>query len=244
MGFLAELQKGVEAFRLDALTAATQGIFGYFIAQAVDEAIGDKRTTTVVTRVLARCDDPAFKNPTKFIGPVYGEEEAKTLTGRYGWHFRQDPRGGWRRVVPSPIPIEIVEIEAIRRLIDSGFLVVAAGGGGIPTCDRRGVEGVVDKDLASALLAVQLAADILFILTDVDGVYINYRRPGQRKLDKVTKAELEKYLSEGHFPPGSMGPKVEAALYFLDRGGKRVAIGALEEGYEVFRGLAGMQITP
>jgi carbamate kinase len=198
----------------------------------------------VVTRIEVDCDDPAFKNPTKYIGPLYKEREAGELSKRYGWHFRQDPRGGWRRVVPSPTPRRIIELEAVRRLSDAGYVVVASGGGGVPTCNGVGVEGVVDKDLAAALLATELGADLLLILTDVDGVYINYGKPNQRRLGTVHVDELERYYAEGHFPPGSMGPKVLAAIEFIKRGGKRAAIGALEEGYEVFRGLRGTQVVP
>jgi carbamate kinase (EC 2.7.2.2) len=135
-------------------------------------------------------------------------------------------------------------VEAIRRLVDAGFIVVASGGGGIPVCGDVGVEGVVDKDLASSLLALELDADFFVILTDVDAVYLNYGKPNQRRLDVVKADELAKYLEEGHFPPGSMGPKVEAVINFVKKSGKRAAIGALEYGYEVFRGVKGTQVMP
>ncbi|MGC9049966.1 carbamate kinase [Pyrobaculum sp.] len=244
VGFLAELQRDKPAFMLDALNAATQGLLGYLLISAIDRYLGAGRSVAVVTRVEVDCGDPAFKNPTKYIGPLYHEREAEELSKRYGWHFRQDPRGGWRRVVPSPTPRRIIELEAVRRLSDAGYVVVAAGGGGVPTCNGVGVEGVVDKDLAAALLATELGADLLLILTDVDGVYINYRKPNQRRLGIVHVDELERYYAEGHFPPGSMGPKVLAAIEFIRRGGRRAAIGALEEGYEVFRGLRGTQVVP
>jgi len=244
VGYLAELEKDNEAFRLDALTAMTQGMLGYFLVSALDKYLGRGRAAALVTRVEVDCDDPAFKNPTKFIGPLYGKEQAETFARRYGWHFRQDPRGGWRRVVASPTPLGIVEIEAVRRLLDAGFVVVAAGGGGIPLCGDRGVEGVIDKDLASSLLALKLGADFFMMLTDTDAVYLNYGKPNQKRLEVVTVHELEKYHAEGHFPPGSMGPKVQAAINFVKKTGRRAAIGALEEGYDVFRGIKGTQVTP
>jgi carbamate kinase len=244
VGYLAELQRDNGTFRLDALNAMTQGMLGYFLVSALDKYLGRGRAAALVTRVEVDCDDPAFKNPTKFIGPLYGKEQAEALAQRYGWQFRQDPRGGWRRVVASPTPLRIVEIEAVKRLLDAGFVVVAAGGGGIPLCGDRGVEGVIDKDLASSLLAVELGADFFMILTDTDAVYLNYGRPNQRRLDSVGADELERYFAEGHFPPGSMGPKVQAAINFVKKTGKRAAIGALEEGYDVFRGIKGTQVTP
>jgi Carbamate kinase len=244
VGYLAELEKDNEAFRLDALTAMTQGMLGYFLVSALDKYLGRWRAAALVTRVEVDCDDPAFKNPTKFIGPLYGKEQAETLARRYGWQFRQDPRGGWRRVVASPTPLGIVEIEAVRRLLDAGFVVVAAGGGGIPLCGGRGVEGVIDKDLASSLLALELGADFFMMLTDTDAVYLNYGKPNQKRLEVVTVHELEKYHAEGHFPPGSMGPKVQAAINFVKKTGRRAAIGALEEGYDVFRGIKGTRVTP
>jgi len=244
VGYLAELQKDNGTFRLDALNAMTQGMLGYFLVSALDKYLGRKRATALVTRVEVDCDDPAFKNPTKFIGPLYGKEQAEALAQRYGWQFRQDPRGGWRRVVASPTPLRIVEIEAVKRLLDAGFVVVAAGGGGIPLCGDRGVEGVIDKDLASSLLAIELGTDFFMVLTDTDGVYLNYGRSNQKRLEVVTVHELEKYHAEGHFPSGSMGPKVQAVIDFVKKTGRRAAIGALEEGYDVFRGVEGTQVTP
>ncbi len=244
VGYLAELQKENGTFRLDALNAMTQGMLGYFIVSALDRYLGRGRAVALVTRVEVDCDDPAFKNPTKFIGPLYSREQAEALAQKYGWQIRQDPRGGWRRVAASPTPLKIVEVEAVKRLLDAGFIVVAAGGGGIPICGDRGVEGVIDKDLASSLLALELDADFFMILTDTDAVYLNYRKPNQRRLDKVRVEELERYFAEGHFPPGSMGPKVQAVINFVKKSGKRAAIGALEEGYEVFRGIKGTQVTP
>ncbi|MEZ0318697.1 MAG: carbamate kinase [Pyrobaculum sp.] len=244
VGFFAELQKEINAFRLDALGAATQGLLGYFIVSAVDKRLGPGRAVAVFTRTEVDCNDPAFTNPTKYIGPSYSEAEARALAERYGWAFQQDPRGGYRRVVPSPAPLRILELGAVKVLLESGFVVVAAGGGGVPICNDAGVEAVVDKDLATSILAEQIGADLLVILTDIDAVYINFKKPNQKRLGVVKVGELEKYLLEGHFPPGSMGPKVEAAIRFVKSTGKRAAIGALEHGYDVYRGAAGTQVVP
>ncbi|MFN3803932.1 MAG: carbamate kinase [Pyrobaculum sp.] len=242
VGFFAELQKDRQVFMLDALTAATQGVLGYFIASAIDSLLGPGRSAAVVTRVEVDCRDPAA--PTKFVGPLYAREEAEALSVKYRWEFRQDPRGGWRRVVPSPTPLRIVEIEVIKKLVDSGYVVVAVGGGGVPICNGVGAEGVVDKDLASALLALEIGASLFIILTDVDGVYINYGKPTQMRLGRVRVGELERYHAEGHFPPGSMGPKVQAAIQFVKLSKNRAAIGSIGEGYQVYRGNAGTQVYP
>lgn len=239
VGYLAELQREGGVFKLDALTAATQGILGYFLTLSIDKYLGWGMSAAVVTRVEVDC---RFSEPTKPIGVVYGEEEVKKLAAAYGWRFRQDPRGGWRRVVPSPRPLKIIDVKVIKDLLESGYVVVAGGGGGIPLCNGVGVEGVVDKDLTSALLAVEIQADVFLILTDVDGVYLDYGRPTQRKLTRATVNELLRYLEEGQFPPGSMGPKVEAVVYYIQNTNGRAAIGALEEGYQVFTGAAGTQI--
>ncbi len=244
VGFLAELQRGREAFKLDALTAATQGLLGYFIAAAVDKRLGSGRTVVVVTRVEVDCDDAEFGNPTKFVGPLYTEEAVHMLSAKYGWKFRQDSRGGWRRVVPSPKPRKIVEIDVVKRLLADGYVVVAAGGGGISMCGGAGVEGIVDKDLTSALIAMEISADFFVILTDVDGVYLNYGKPGQKKLERVKVDELERYYAEGHFPPGSMGPKIQAVTQYVYATGGRAAVGSLDEGSSVYRGEAGTQIFP
>lgn len=241
VGFFAELQ---QVFMLDALTAATQGLLGYFITSAIDSLLGPGRSVAMTTRVEVDCRDPAFKNATKFIGPLYTREEAEALSIKHRWEFRQDPRGGWRRVVPSPMPLRVVEIEVIKKLVDSSHVVVAVGGGGVPICDGVGVEAVVDKDLASTLLALEIGADLFIVLTDIDGVYLNYGKPHQKKLDRVKVGELERYHTEGHFPPGSMGPKVQAAIQFVKLSKNRAAIGSIEEGYRVYRGDAGTQIYP
>lgn len=242
---------------LDIAGAMTQGWLGYLLAQAIhntliEEGVYDRvrGAVAVVNRVAVREDDPAWANPTKFIGSWYtDEEEVRRLAEERGWIFKRDPRGGWRRVVPSPDPYRNVEVEAIRTLVREGWIVVASGGGGIPVVERaggrlEGAEAVIDKDLAGEVLASALGAGYFVILTDVDGAYLNFGREGGRKLGRVTVSELERYYSEGHFPPGSMGPKVLACIRFIKRGGLRAAIGHLHEGYEVVTGVRGTQVVP
>ncbi|MEL9991818.1 MAG: carbamate kinase [Thermoproteus sp.] len=246
VGFFDELQLIADRryFKLDALVAATQGLLGYLLASSIDEKLGPGRSVALVTRALVGEEDPAFKEPTKFIGPAYPKEVAERLAERYGWTIRQDVGRGWRRVVPSPEPLAVLEVGAIRALADSGFIVIAAGGGGVPTSSRGGLEAVVDKDLASQVLANALGADALVILTDVDGVYIDYKTPRQRKIGEISADELKKLYDGGQFPAGSMGPKVLAAIRFVKNGGKFAAIGALEEGYYVFKRERGTVVLP
>lgn len=245
VGLLDELQlaAGRRYFKLDALVAASQGLLGYLLVASIDKRLGRGRAVSVVTRVLVDEDDPAFKRPTKFVGPAYPKEVAEELARRYGWTIGQDSARGWRRVVPSPDPIAVVEAEAIRALLERGYVVVASGGGGVPVSERGGVEAVVDKDLASQVLANALGADALVILTDVDGVYVDFNTPRRRRLGVVTVKELERLYDEGQFPAGSMGPKVIAAIRFIKGGGKWAAIGALEEGYRVFKRQSGTIIV-
>ncbi|MCE4624689.1 MAG: carbamate kinase [Desulfurococcales archaeon] len=234
---------------LDIANAMTQGWLGYLIAHSLTRTLRDKgverETVVVATRVVVSKKDPSFKNPTKYIGSYYTREEAERLMREKGWVMKPDPRKGWRRVVPSPRPLHIIEHSLIKHLAERGAIVVAVGGGGIPVTEElEPVEAVIDKDLASSLLAREIAADKLVILTDVPGVAINYGRPGERWLSRVSVDELEGLYREGHFPPGSMGPKVEAVIEFVRATGKPAAIGRLEEAYDVYQGLKGTQITP
>ncbi|MCE4627919.1 MAG: carbamate kinase [Desulfurococcales archaeon] len=231
---------------LDVATAMTQGWLGYMIAHSIERALGwERRAVAIVSRVIVSRDDPAFKNPTKFIGSYYTEEEARRLMREKGWIMKPDPRRGWRRVVPSPEPRHIIEYERIREAAERGYIVVAVGGGGIPVDENLDpVEAVVDKDLASSLLARQIGADKLVILTDVPGVAINYGKPGEKWLREVSAGDLLKLYEEGHFPPGSMGPKVLAAIRFTIETGRPSAIGLLEEAYEVYKGDKGTQVLP
>jgi len=237
---------------LDVINAETQALIGYMLQQSLrNEFIRrgiHREVIALVTQVVVRKDDPAFQNPTKFIGPYYTEEEAKRLMREKGWIMKRDPRGGWRRVVPSPEPIDIVEKETIIRLLGQGVIPITVGGGGIPVIyengQYRGVEAVIDKDLASSLLARIIKADMLVILTDVDYVYLNFEDETRRQpLKEVKLDEIKRYYEEGHFPPGSMGPKVLGAIKFLEAGGKIAVIGHLERALDVIEGKTGTKIT-
>jgi len=207
-----------------------------------------ERVVCVLTQVVVDRDDPAWGNPTKPIGRFYGEEEAQKLMAERGWKMREDAGRGWRRVVPSPEPREIVEIAAVHALLEDDFIVIAAGGGGIPVVRDElgclhGVEAVIDKDLASAMLATQLGIGTFVILTGVEKVAIDYRKPTQRFLDSMTVSEARHYLAEGQFPAGSMGPKIRAALNFLEGGGDVVIITAPESFTEALAGQTGTRIV-
>ncbi|MCD6428635.1 MAG: carbamate kinase [Desulfurococcales archaeon] len=241
---------------MDIAGAMTQGWLGYLLMQAIyntliKEGVQDriKGVVAIVNQVAVSKDDPAWKNPTKYVGSYYTEEEAKKLMKEKGWVIKPDPRGGWRRVVPSPNPVENVEAGAVRKLLDEGWIVIASGGGGIPVIRNedgtlQGAEAVIDKDLAGEVLATGLGVGTFVILTDVEGVYLNFGKPDQKLLEEVTVSELERYYKEGHFKPGSMGPKVLAVIRFLKHGGKKAMIGHLHKGYEVIKGLSGTRIYP
>jgi carbamate kinase len=237
----------VDPYPLDLLGAQTEGMIGYLIEQELGNLLPeDVPLATVLTMIEVDPDDPGFADPTKFVGPVYGDDEAEKLAAAKGWVFKRDGER-LRRVVPSPAPRRIFEIRPIRWLLDKGVLVVCTGGGGIPTAwvpgeERRlaGVEAVIDKDLASELLAREVGADLLVMATDVDGVYDGWGTPEQRKLDRVTPAELR----ARPFAAGSMGPKVEAASRFVETTGKRAAIGALDEIEQIVEGRAGTSVAP
>ena len=238
---------------LDSCGADTQGAIGYMIQQSLynefDKRGMKKRAATVVTQVVVGKDDPAFQNPSKPIGAFYGEEEAKRLGAERGWIVKDDAGRGWRRVVPSPIPLEIVERDAIKVLLGAGFVVIGVGGGGIPVVREedgslRGVEAVIDKDYASGLLASSIQADLLLISTAVDKVALNFGQPGQRWLDKMTLAEAERYLAEGHFAPGSMEPKIRASIKFLKEGGREALITSPENIERALAGETGTRIVP
>ena len=218
---------------LDSCVADTQGALGYQIGQTLANELRrqgiQKSIATVVTQVLVDNQDPAFSNPTKPIGSFYTEEEARKHKADSGWTLKEDAGRGWRRVVASPKPLRIVEEDTVRLLLEQDVVVIAVGGGGIPVRenekgDLEGCAAVIDKDLASCLLAKNLRADLFIISTGVDKVAVDFKKPTQRELDKLTVAEAKKYLAEGQFPAGSMGPKIEAAIDFLEHGGKEVII--------------------
>lgn len=237
---------------LDVCGADTQGAIGYMAQVTLDDALlrrGVRRqTATVVTRVVVDQADPAFEHPTKPIGPFYTEEQAQRYREERGWVVREDAGRGWRRVVPSPQPLEIVETAAIQTLLAAGFIVVGVGGGGIPVVREaggrlRGVEAVIDKDLASSLLARTIKADLFLISTAVEQVALNYKKPGERFLERLTLEEAKRYLAEGHFPAGSMGPKIQAAIDYLEAGGKEVLITSPEALERALAGETGTRIA-
>jgi len=236
-----------EPSTLDVLGAQTQGMIAYVLEQELRNYFPPtERFATVLTMVEVDKDDPAFANPTKFVGPIYPEEQAQKLAEEKGWPFRKDG-ASWRRVVPSPLPQHIFELEAIRALLDLDIVVICTGGGGIPTLVTEtngkpflsGVEAVIDKDLATALLAQEVGADLYVMATDVDGVYTNWGTPDQRRLGRVTPEELRGI----QFPAGSMGPKVEAAARFVEATGGRAAIGGLGDIEQIVNGTAGTQVV-
>ncbi|MBU1699298.1 MAG: carbamate kinase [Candidatus Eisenbacteria bacterium] len=237
---------------LDICGADSQGGIGYMIQQTlrnlmVERGI-EKPLGTVVTQVVVDIDDPAFQNPTKPIGPFYSQDEAKRLSLEKGWRLVQDSGRGWRRVVPSPRPLEIVELDFIKSLYSHGNTVIAAGGGGIPVVressgNLRGVEAVIDKDRATTVLANALGADGIVIVTAVGKVSLNFGTEHQQDLDVISMGQAIEYLSEGHFPAGSMGPKMESAIDFLKSGGKFVLITSPGRLREALRGEDGTRIT-
>ena len=218
---------------MDFCVSETQGSIGYLIEQAfrnifVKENLR-KNVVTLVTQVEVNGEDPMFKNPTKPVGPYYTEEEAEEYAAETGAIFREDPKGnGWRKVVASPKPLKVCNIEIVKQLAEAGNVVVTVGGGGIPVIVKdglfHGVEAVIDKDLASALTAVEIGADEFYILTDVPKVYLNFKKPNEKALDTITVAEAKQYLEEGHFTEGSMAPKIRAAIYFVESGGAECII--------------------
>ena len=241
------------AMPLDVCGAESQGMIGYMFQRALRSELGSRGpnlpVVTIVSQTLVDAEDPAFKNPTKPVGPFYTAKEAQQLRETKGWHVISDSGRGYRRVVPSPTPLDIIEKETIIRLFETETVVISVGGGGVPVIreengELRGVEAVLDKDRTAALLAKILGVETLLILTDVDRVFINYAKSDQRALDKVTVQECRTYLAEGQFPSGSMGPKIESAVSFLqDSTGKRVVIASLEMAEEALKGRAGTTIT-
>lgn len=216
----------------------SQGYIGFHIQNAIDNALKDeglnKNVVTLVTQVLVDKNDPLFKSPSKPVGAFYSEEEAKKIAQEKGYAMKEDAGRGWRRVVASPLPVDVVEKESIARLVKNGDIVICAGGGGIPVIKNgdhlEGIAAVIDKDYASAKVAALVDADYLVILTAVDNVYINFRKPDEKKLEKVSKTEMEEYLKTDYFAKGSMYPKVNACIKFLnEKPGKTAIISSLEK---------------
>lgn len=225
---------GIPKMPIDVCVAETQGSIGYFIEQQMKNVLLkdgiEKDILTIITEVFVDRNDPAFSNPTKPVGPFYSEEQANGMKEKNGWAFQKDPRDrGWRRVVPSPAPTHINNVKSIEQLARSGSVVITVGGGGIPVFwveDNKiqGIDAVIDKDLASALLATEIRADEFYILTDVPNVCLHFNTPQEKKLKVITVDEAKQYLAEGHFTEGSMAPKVRAAIYFVEHGGKETII--------------------
>ncbi|UXI00945.1 carbamate kinase [Photobacterium sp. TY1-4] len=233
--------KQVNPYPLDVLGSETQGMIGYMLMQELKNLLPDQQISCMLTQMSVDPNDPAFANPTKPIGPVYDEAEARTLAEKYHWTVKPDGPY-FRRVVPSPLPTGIIEDEAITTLINQNHLVICTGGGGIPVKEENGklvgVEAVIDKDMSAAFLAKQLGADALLILTDADAVYLDWGQPTQKALRSTTPTELAQY----QFDAGSMGPKIEASCEFIRQGGKLVGIGSLEDGLNILKGEAGTNI--
>lgn len=241
---------GQQTMPMEFCVAETQGSIGYMIEHTMHNVLcgneENKGVVTLVTQVEVDRNDPRFDHPTKPIGPYYTREEADAQTAKNGSVFHEDPKGrGWRKVVPSPMPLRIVNVDIVRKLAQDGNIVIAAGGGGIPVYRENGmlhgIEAVIDKDLASALMAVEIGADEFYILTDVPKVYLNFRKPNETALDTVTVAQAEAYIAAGHFTEGSMLPKIRAALSFVRNGGKECII---TEASQLGNPVCGTKIVP
>ncbi len=244
---------GMHEVPLDACGADSQGAIGYALQQNLYNEFKrrgmTKSAATVVTQVLVDKDDPAFQNPTKPIGSFMDEEEARRRAKENSWTVVEDAGRGWRRVVPSPIPQKIVEIEAVRKLLDAGIITITVGGGGIPIVEEedgtlKGVAAVIDKDFASSLLARSIRADLFLISTAVEKVYLNFNKPNQKAIDQMTVSEARRYLEEGHFAKGSMEPKIRAIIWYLEAGGKEAIITDPEHLTAALEGETGTRVVP
>ena len=244
--------KAVPPMPLDVCGAESQGQIGYMIQRNLRNALRsrhiDRGVMTIITQTIVSSDDPAFRNPTKPIGPFYSRDEAMRAMADKGERWVEDSGRGWRKVVPSPDPITIVERDAIKKLLLERNIVIASGGGGIPVVETadgrlRGVEAVIDKDLAAQRLAAAVDASVLMILTDVHKVSLNYHTPNQNDLDQITSSEARQFIAQGHFPPGSMLPKVLAAVRFVENSGDFAIICSLDQALEALEGRAGTRIV-
>ena len=236
---------------LGILVADTEGGIGYMIEQSLQNALRseniEREVVTLVTQTVVDRNDPSVKDPNKFVGQVYDEEDAKRRADENGWEVKEDKGRGWRRVVPSPRPIKFVNSKVMKQLVDSGVIIITAGGGGAPVYyeedgQLEGMDAVIDKDRASAVLGNDIGANTLVILTETDGVYLDFGEPTQKRIEKMTVDEARNYLENGHFPKGSMGPKIEAAIQFIEGGGEKVIISSIDDGCEALEGRAGTTI--
>ena len=236
---------------LFALGAMTQGQLGYLLGQAIGDALeaaGRPRSVAaVMTQVVVAQDDPGFASPTKPIGPFFSQGRARRLADARGWAVAEDAGRGWRRIVASPDPLEVVEWPQIRALLDDGQVVIACGGGGVPVARRNGdlvgVEAVIDKDYAAALVGDLVGAETLLLLTGVERVALHFGTPQEREVDRMTVAEARRHLADGQFPPGSMGPKVDAAIRFIEGGGRTAIVGSLGHAADALAGRSGTRIV-
>jgi carbamate kinase len=249
---MAGIDRGIAPLPLGVLNAATEGTMGYMIEQSLQNRLIKsnikKEVITIATQVLVDKNDPSIQNPTKPVGPFYTKEQAEVLKAEYGWTIVEDAGRGYRQVVPSPIPKEIIPFHTIKSLVEQGQIVIACGGGGIPVYREEdgtleGVDAVIDKDFASGLLAKEIEADLLVILTGVDRVAINFGKENQQDLESMTVSEAKKHLEDGQFPKGSMGPKIAAAIRFIEEGGNKVLITSIERIVDAFEGKTGTIIT-
>ena len=238
---------------LDVCVADSQGRIGYILQNVFDNVCQqhgiDKKSFSIITQVVVNPNDPGFQNPSKPIGVFYKKDEADRLKEERGWVLKEDAGRGWRRMIPSPQPLEIVEEAIFHDLLERGLIAIGAGGGGVPVFrnaqgELEGIEAVIDKDRTSALLASRIGIDTLVILTQVDHVYLNFNQPEQKPITRATVSEMKTWLQAGHFLAGSMQPKVEAALYFLKHGGKKTVIAHLNHLTEAVAGRAGTHILP
>jgi carbamate kinase len=237
---------------LDSCGADTQGALGYMIQQCLFNELTQrgikKDVVTIVTQTLVEKNDPAFKNPSKPIGPFYDRKKAEKYREEKGWNLMEDAGRGWRRVVPSPYPIKIIEQDIIETLVNEGTIVIAVGGGGIPVVEHegklKGAEAVIDKDYASALLAIGMKADLFLISTAIEKVFLDFGKPSQTPVDKMTLTQAKKYLEEGHFPQGSMGPKIEAIINYIEHGGKQALITNPANLERALAGKTGTYVVP
>lgn len=246
-------QKEVYPLPLDTCVSDSQGGMGYMLQQVMKNVLHERGLKNDVVTVITRCivdpQDPAFQKPTKFIGSFMTEAEAEERAARDKWIVKEDSGRGWRRVVPSPWPKSIIERRAVKALMDAGIITIACGGGGIPVAYKPGsqeivgVEAVIDKDIASALLALEVKADLFIILTGVEQVKVNFRKPDEKSLVTLSVAAAKNYLAEGQFPAGSMGPKVQAAVHCIESGGPEVLITSADRLHAALRGETGTRIT-
>ena len=243
--------EAVPPMPFDVCSAESQGLIGYLIQQEMQNELAkndiDIPMVTFVTQVLVDCDDPAFQYPTKPIGPFHNKREADLLAQKTSFVMKEDSNRRWRRVIPSPRPVGIVEKKIIKDNIDNGCMVIAAGGGGIPVVKKGkeivGVEAVIDKDLSACCLGIDIHAEIFLILTDIEKVALNYNTSDQKWIDKMSLGDAKRYLAQGHFKEGSMKPKIEAGIRFLENGGEKSVIGSLLAASSALQGTSGTTIT-